>query len=292
MSTDGSAPAVRPAIRLVRFWIALLSRVAPTLAERQAANLFLTPRRHSRHTEAAPAASRPLVVDAAGHRLIGWSWGEGPVVLLVHGWSGRAVDMSPLAAAFVGAGYRAVAFDMPAHGGSPGRTTTLMEWMRVLPAVATECGDDIHAIVGHSLGAAGVVLALEAGLQARCAVLLAPAAGPAYFLERLQRFIGLPPERAAGTEPRLVARVGRELAFLDSARAAMSLSVPVLILHDPADREVPWAHAVAIAIGRRASATASPPRLFPRSTTAAWEHAAFRAASAANDSQNGAASIS
>jgi hypothetical protein len=47
MSTDGSAPAVRSAIRLVRFWIALLSRVAPTLAERQAANLFLTPRRHS-----------------------------------------------------------------------------------------------------------------------------------------------------------------------------------------------------------------------------------------------------
>jgi pimeloyl-ACP methyl ester carboxylesterase len=154
--------------------------------------------------------------------------------------------MSAIAAGFAAAGYRAVAFDMPAHGESTGRTTSLAEWMRLLPVIAERSGG-VHAVVGHSLGAAAVTLAVEAGLPARGVVLIAPPVGPMYFIERLQRFIGLPAERAPGMVRELVALVGRDMEFFDSARAARSISLPVLMLHDPADREVPWSHAESIA---------------------------------------------
>ena len=244
--------AHEPISILLRLWFGVAGRIAPRMAERQAAALFLTPRRRRPRdpvVEGLPALE--LDLHAAGHRIAGWSWGSGPAVLLVHGWSGRAADMAPVAGRLARAGFRAVAIDMPAHGRSPGRRTSLAEWMRVLPAVARQITPDttesLHAIVGHSFGAPAVTLALEAGLSARGAVLLAPARGPALFLNRMRHFIGLPDARAAGLERRLVERVGQELAFFDAARAAAAVDVPVLILHDPADEEVDWTHAEAIA---------------------------------------------
>ena len=234
-------------LRLLRLWFAATSRVLPTLAERHAARLFLTPRRRApRDPEVPGHPARRLDLVAAGFRVVAWSWGEGPTVLLVHGWSGRAADLSAMAAALVQSGFRAVAVDLPAHGRSPGRRTSLAEWTRLLPPLAEQLGG-VHAVIGHSLGGAATTLALEAGLRAHGAVLIAPARGPVEFVDRVRRFLGLPLARRAGMERALVAHVGRELAYFDTARAAASLTQPALVLHDPADPEVPWSHGEALA---------------------------------------------
>jgi pimeloyl-ACP methyl ester carboxylesterase len=75
-------------------------------------------------------------------------------------------------------------FDMPAHGRSTGRTTTLVEMTDAVTAVARATGTP-DAIVGHSLGAAAAILALRDGLPARSAALLAPVADPWLFVRRL-----------------------------------------------------------------------------------------------------------
>ena len=235
----------RAVLGLMRLRFAVLSRIAPHAAERAAANLFLTPRPVRRKQRTSKQRPRETVVLHAGIPIAGYSWGDGPTVLLVHGWSGSAMDMAPLAEQLASAGFRAVAFDMPAHGATPGDRTSLGEWVNVLPRIAEECGE-LHAIVGHSLGAGAVVLALEAGLQAKGAILFAPPLGPGLFIYRLQKFIGLPEERTAGMEQQLADQVGREMGYFDSARAVSSLEMPALIFHDPADREVPWEHAEAI----------------------------------------------
>ena len=242
-------PSAGPALglRLLRLQLAVASRLAPALAEWQAARLFLTPRRRSVRDPVIPGLSAdPRAFVAAGRPVVGWSWGEGPTVLLVHGWNGRAADMVALAEALVHAGFRAVAVDLPAHGRSPGRRTSIAEWRHVLAAIAEQLGG-VHAVVGHSLGGAAVTLALEAGLRARGAVLLAPASGPTEYVARVRRFLGLPAARAAGMQRRLESLVGGALAEFDAVRAAATLAAPALVLHDPADDEVPWAHGAAIA---------------------------------------------
>ena len=245
-----SPPPARPpalGLRLLRLWFAAANWLLPALAERQAARLFLTPRRRSpRDPEVPGHTARRLDLVAAGFPVVAWSWGEGPAVLLVHGWSGRAADLSAMAAALAQSGFRAVAVDLPAHGRSPGRRTSLAEWTLLLPALAEQLGG-VHAVIGHSLGGAAATLALEAGLRARGAVLIAPARGPVEFVDRVRRFLGLPVARRAGMERALVAHVGRELAYFDTARAAASLTQPALVLHDPADTEVPWSHGEALA---------------------------------------------
>jgi pimeloyl-ACP methyl ester carboxylesterase len=233
--------------RLLRTGLGVAGRVAPAVAEWGAARLFVTPRRRRPRDPVVPGVpARPRAIVAAGRPLVGWSWGEGPTVLLVHGWNGRAADMAPLAGALVRAGYRAVAVDLPAHGRSPGRRTSLAEWLAVLPALGRQLGP-LRAVAGHSLGGAAVTFALEAGLEADGAALLAPARRPQEYVAQLSAFLGLSAARVPGIERRIAARVGADLAWYDTARAAASLALPALVLHDPLDAEVPWAHGVALA---------------------------------------------
>ncbi|HEX2208833.1 MAG TPA: alpha/beta fold hydrolase [Longimicrobium sp.] len=234
----------------MRAWFRAASAVAPRAAERQAASLFLTPPRKKANgvvLEDAESGRYALEVRAGELRVAAWSWGAGPAVLLAHGWGGTAADMAPLAERLQAAGYRAVLFDFPAHGRSAGRRTNMVEWLRVMKAVAATIGP-VHAVAGHSFGAATIALALaEHGMDVRGAVLLAPVIGPALFVDRFTGMIGLPPERAEGMMRHIARTVGREPRSLDARWAVTHLHVPGLLVHDPADREVPWAHAESIA---------------------------------------------
>lgn len=238
------------AVRAVRAWFRVASAVAPRAAERQAASLFLSPprkRRSDPQMEDAAAGRYALTVRDGEMRVAAWSWGSGPAVLLAHGWGGGAADMAPLAEELQRAGYRAVLFDFPAHGRSAGRQTNMVEWLRAIRAAAAAVGP-LHALAGHSFGGAAVALALaELEMDARGAVLIAPALGPVYFLEQFRGMTGLSPERAEGMMRHIARTIGREPASLDARQAAAGLRVPGLIVHDPSDRDVPWSHGESIA---------------------------------------------
>ena len=242
-------------LALLRSWVRVTSVLAPAYAERLAARLFLTPRKRP----AVPRSRSGVVpvcfeLELLGERLVGWRWGQGgPRVLLVHGWSGRAADMTALAESLAAVGYEALALDMPAHGSSAGTTTNLAIWSRLIPAIGRELGPFIAA-VGHSFGGAAVTLALNEGLDATAAVLIAPPLGPLHFIESLRAFIGLPTSRLPGMQRELVRLVGRPIEHFDANRVAARLTHPALILHDRADDEVPFAHGEAIAAAWRGSA--------------------------------------
>lgn len=212
-----------------------LEMVAPRAASRLAANLFCFPRR-------AKAAAM------GGHRfeifpgIAAWDWGEGPTVLLAHGWNGSAAQMTPFVEPLVRAGFYVVAFDQPAHGSSRGKRATVIDFAEAILAVARRVRP-IHAVIGHSLGATAAAVALSRGLQAEHAVLLAPAAEAAYFARAFARALGL--RRTEGVLDELRRMVGGDL--LDVRLVAPALRARALLLADPADREVPYAHAAEIA---------------------------------------------
>jgi pimeloyl-ACP methyl ester carboxylesterase len=263
--------AIPLAERAVRLWFALESRVAPASAERRAARMFVTPprqkRRGKRHKgDSTPIDAIPLRAFEIGVRdraleLSVTSLGEGPTVMLLHGWGGSASDMMPLASAFARTGHRAVVFDMPGHGRSAGRESSLVDFLRAIDAVSGALGTP-EIIVGHSFGGAAAVLAItELALPVRGAVLFSPAPGPAYYVERFSRTIGLPAERAVGMMRRVVERVGRPVESLDALVAARGVDLPAVIYHDPADREVPFDFAVQMKDAWRGSSLVPAPAL-------------------------------
>lgn len=81
-----------------------------------------------------------------------YSWGKGErTVILVHGWDASAVDFYKMIPALVSAGYRVVAFDGPAHGGSQGERSHLIDFKQVLYQMIQQWGEP-YAIIGHSMG--------------------------------------------------------------------------------------------------------------------------------------------
>lgn len=162
----------------------LAERVSPRLAARLAGELFRRPRRHTRpdreHEWTSTGrrlrisyAPPPGAGRSAARELSALSWGEGPTVLLQHGWEGRASQMGAFAQPLVARGLRVVALDAPAHGESQGRTSSMIEFAVGLRAAAQAFGP-LRGVVGHSLGAAATAAAVSAGLVVERLVFIAP----------------------------------------------------------------------------------------------------------------------
>lgn len=83
---------------------------------------------------------------------VAYAFGKGPLVILVHGWSGRGAQLAFLAHQIAAQGFRAVVFDASAHGESKGRLIGFDRISRDLKGLIVELGEPVHALIGHSAG--------------------------------------------------------------------------------------------------------------------------------------------
>src|SRR4051812_3545595 len=114
-------------IDVARSAIATARAVSPALGSSVAFAAFFSTRPriavHPRDAGTMRSATRERIA-VRGRRVVSYRWGYvGPVVVLVHGWRGRASQFAPLVRSLVADGHRVVAFDAPAHGASRGSRT-------------------------------------------------------------------------------------------------------------------------------------------------------------------------
>lgn len=191
----------------------------------------------------APREGRPFEIETPLGNMKAWEWGmsdEAPTVLLVHGWGGSAVSMEKLAKPLAEAGYQVVAVDLPAHGQSPGTQTNLIEMTRVVESALWRLRP--YAVVAHSLGGSAATLALEHGPKVEKLVLLAPGENVPSFAHVFAERAGLSQGLALGLLTRIEQRIGMNPELLSLRRHAPPEQTQVLVVHDPADEEVPWSH--------------------------------------------------
>ncbi len=225
-----------------------LGRVAPDTAARWAASIFRRPPRPVSRPgdEAFLSAGTRFDVVSRGQRLAAWEWGSGPVVLLAHGWGSRAARLSALSQAIAGAGYRAVAWDAPAHGVSEGRYASLPEFAWALRDVADLVGA-VYGVVGHSLGGAAAALALAQGLGTERAVLVAAPADVVVYSHAFADHLHIPPRAHDAMRRNLEATLQMRWEDLHLPTLARAMTVPLLVVHDRDDPDVPFTHGEAIA---------------------------------------------
>lgn len=169
-----------------------------------------------------------------------YSWGEGPAVLLVHGWNGRGTQMGAFGEPLTDAGLRAVSFDAPAHGKTPGRATTIFRIIEAAQRVVREVGP-LRGIVTHSFGAMAMARALRMGLAADRVVCISPPAHLSFLVDRFCDALAIKPAVRNIFEQLLKQNFGEDIGNQISAEVnAQGLSIPALIIHDKDDKEVPW----------------------------------------------------
>jgi pimeloyl-ACP methyl ester carboxylesterase len=211
-------------------------RVAPSLTAAVAERLFFKTRR-----TAARAGERDVLDGAAPLSIAGmqaWSWGEGPTVLLVHGWNGRATQLGGFVTPLVDRGFRVVAFDAFGHGDSPGTSLSLPEFAGFIRQVADQLGE-VYGVIAHSMGGASTTLALSEGLQIERAVFISPPADPRVFLAMFSDALGISDELQARLRQRVERRIGMPMNGMRADVLAASMQLPLQIIHDRSDKEVP-----------------------------------------------------
>jgi alpha-beta hydrolase superfamily lysophospholipase len=138
------------------------ARLSPHLGAAIAQEIFFRPM-HAPYREehkAVLATARKASLDVRGKRVQAYFWGEGPSVLLMHGWGGHAGQMTEFVAPLVKAGYEVLAIDAPAHGRSAGRLPTIVHFADAIEAANAAFGplDSVH-----SMAAAPTTIALSRG---------------------------------------------------------------------------------------------------------------------------------
>ncbi|OYU76299.1 MAG: alpha/beta hydrolase, partial [Burkholderiales bacterium PBB5] len=121
-----------------------------------------------------------------GKLLAAWAWGEGPPVLLLHGWESHAGHMASFVPALLQAGFRVWAMDAPGHGQSEGTATDAVDYGRAVLSAVEVLGLP-HAIIGHSVGSAAALFAFSRGVTVQASIHLA---GPSSKVRVLRRGCG------------------------------------------------------------------------------------------------------
>lgn len=228
-----------------------IRRLPPAAAAAAALPFFMSagPRRavqpDEEHSLLVAEQSRIRVpgLHGRGGEAVAYSWGSGDgLVLLVHGWGGRASQFAPLVRELRYAGQSAVAFDAPAHGAAPGRGTYILDFIGAMVELERRHGP-FRTVVAHSFGSLAALVAVAEGLGAGRVVTVSGMGDADHLVASFAAGAGLEPTAEAAFRERFARRIfpGEPDVYgrFSAVRHPLPASVPLLVVHDAADRRVP-----------------------------------------------------
>lgn len=196
------------------------------------------PRREEpRLAEALVSVERHMLPGPQG-AVAAWRVGEGPAVLLVHGYADDQSLWSVLIEALIVRERPLVALDLPAHGFSEGRWGLAESTVEGVLAVVDALGP-VDAVVSHSAGAGPVLLAVHEGLSCDRVVLISSGFGAGNFWTRHGERHGASPELVQAAKETYETRVGVDRAAVDFDAVFLGLDAQVLMVHSADDERFP-----------------------------------------------------
>jgi pimeloyl-ACP methyl ester carboxylesterase len=252
----------KPALQMARGTLRAAFTLSEDLGARAAARLFTMPRRHRR-----PERERSMLAGATAFTVpvlrrapywggqwidvAAWRWGEGPTVLLVHGWEGRGAQLGAFIEPLVAAGMSVVAFDAPGHGDTPGHRLYLSDMADCVGQLAEHIEGQwgrLHAIIAHSFGAAATLLAHQRyGTDAPRNVFIAPAPLASRAIGGFSEMLALEDTDKNAMIDRITVDSGVSFEDLSVERMVGDRDAGLLIIHDEGDREVSYEQAQILA---------------------------------------------
>jgi pimeloyl-ACP methyl ester carboxylesterase len=208
-----------------------------------AAKLFTTPIKHKipkRELEMDHNSIQKLIkIPAIDKEVILYQYGKSEKkILLVHGWSGRGTQLFKIADELVKAGYSTVSFDAPAHGKSPGKKTIMVDFIATILEIDKQFGP-FEAAVGHSLGGMSVLNAIKKGLKVNHAVIIGSGDIVQDIMDDFVAKLELKPNISTRLRLHFEKKYKEDMNSYSAYLAAKETAIPVLVIHDNNDPEVP-----------------------------------------------------
>lgn len=221
----------------------ILEVTSPKLAAKFAMKLFMTPIKYpapKRELEMETGSVQTMLpVHAIGKRVNVYQYGASEKkVLLVHGWSGRGTQLCSIAEKLLKCGYSTVSFDGPAHGKSTGKTSDMTEFIAAIQVIEKEFGPFEFA-VGHSLGGMAVLNSIKKGLNVKKAVTVGSGDVITDIIDDFIEKLGMNIETGKLMLKLFEKRFGETANDYSAYIAAKEVAIPVLVIHDDDDMDVP-----------------------------------------------------
>lgn len=179
---------------------------------------------------------------------------RGPAVVLVHGWESGRHRTLPNAQLLHALGYHCLTIDVRGHGANPTEDLPVSagefgaDSLAAVEAALGRPDVDGLAILGHSMGSIGAILAAAAEPRVAAAILTSTPADPYRLTRQTFRLARLPiPDPIAYPLAWLTTRVylkprGHLVADISATAAIRRFDGPILAIHGTDDRVVPIAH--------------------------------------------------
>ena len=229
--------------RLIILTSKFFSIISPKLVTLFAAKLFTTPIKHKipkRELEMDHKSIQKLVsVPAIDKEVMVYNYGKSDKkVLLVHGWSGRGTQLFKIADELLKLGYSTISFDAPAHGKSPGKNSIMVDFIATILEIDKQFGP-FEAAVGHSLGGMSVLNAIKKGLKVNHAVVIGSGDIVKDIIDDFVAKLQLKPNISNRLRLFFEKKYKEDMNSYSAYLAAKETAIPVLVIHDNNDIEVP-----------------------------------------------------
>jgi pimeloyl-ACP methyl ester carboxylesterase len=180
-----------------------------------------------------------IEIPAINQKVMIYEYGKSEKkILLSHGWSGRGTHLFKIANELINAGYSTISFDAPAHGKSSGRTTILPEFVETILEIERQFGP-FEAAVGHSLGGMSLLNATKKGLAIHRLAIIGSGDIIQDILNDFIAKLKLKPSTSTQLRLHFEKKYHVDLEDYSAHKAAKEIAIPVLVIHDKNDTEVP-----------------------------------------------------
>lgn len=232
-------------LKIIQAIIKITGKISPQLSAKLALYLCSIPKKHTdsdREQSLLNQAKKLTYKSASGTDNIAWSWGEGPTVILCHGWEAKGAKMATLAMAIAKQGFQTVAIDCTAHGHSGGKRSNFDIMTKDIDSLCQNF-PDIFAIIGHSMGGMMAMRARQLGIKADRYVLIAAPSAPLPIIDIMQNTLKVNEKAIAICQNKIASQIGFTWDELIQGKIYSQEATPLLMLYDTQDKEVPLFHA-------------------------------------------------
>jgi len=226
--------------KLIPLIIKVLSILSPQLATKLSLKLFSHPRRTKRSDEEMRFLATGIQVTFKSQRKAR-TWGQGPVIWVLHGWESRGSTFYKLIPLLLEKGYMVIAWDGPAHGDSPGKVSNVVDHPRALSVDMNE-GLFVEpvAMIGHSFGgAAFAILSKIHQMPAKIVIISAPTRIIGVF-SRFFQMIKLGKKSQDIFTLQSEKKTGYKVSEMSLVNNDFSQQSDTLIIHDKGDDVIPY----------------------------------------------------
>lgn len=237
---DKKTPTV---LHLIRIAFKTCDIIAPKIASKWAIKLFLSPLRTPNTQKGLKLMEdvEHYEILANGKIMRAYRMGSGPEVICIHGWAGKAAQFADLAYTITEAGFSFIAIDVWAHGNSEGKMASMFDFAAVTEKLV-EDSRDLNCVIGHSLGAASVSLAVHDGLIIPRFVAMGAPTLPDDILNSFRKIIQAPYRINQVIKNACAEVFKRDFDEIAMSNTALSVTCPLLAIHGEEDFDVDIFH--------------------------------------------------